>query len=115
MGMISDKTTTVDQLRQLLMDFSRGRNWHKRRNPQQLAKSLIIESAELLQEYQWMNDRSAQSSLKDIIKKKKIVYELVDVLYYLITLFDVYDVDITKSTQKKLQELEFRYPKVNKK
>lgn len=113
--MVTDTTTTVDELRQILMDFSRERNWQKRRNPQQLAKSLIIESAELLQEFQWMNDAKSQASKKSPSKKKKIIFELVDILYYLITLFDVYQADISKSTIQKLKMLEIRYPKAKKK
>lgn len=107
--MKNDNDVSIAELKSILMDFSKKRGWDKRQIPQQLAKALVIESSELLQEFQWINDRESCRTKRDSKKRKKITNELVDILYYLVTIFDFYKLDITSSVHTKLRLLARRY------
>jgi NTP pyrophosphatase (non-canonical NTP hydrolase) len=83
-------------LRQLVAE----RNWKQFHTPENLAKSISIESAELLELFQW-SDPSNLEDIKD---------ELADVLTYCILLADHYDLDIEKIVLEKLEKTKSKYP-----
>jgi NTP pyrophosphatase (non-canonical NTP hydrolase) len=83
-----------------LRQFVAERNWKQFHTPENLAKSISIESAELLELFQW----SEPSNLEDIKD------ELADVLTYCILLADKYDLDIEKIVLEKLEKTKAKYP-----
>ncbi len=109
--MKTDKNSTIQELRNLLMSFSQERNWEKNYHPNHLAVSLIIEAAELLEEFQWKNDSQAYEKINKTSEKKRVAFEMVDVLYYLLMLANVMQIDLTEYIHLKLKNLESRYPK----
>lgn len=87
----------------VIRQFVAERNWQQFHTPENLAKSISIESAELLELFQW-SDPSNIDEVKD---------ELADVLTYCILLADKYDLDIEKIVLEKLEKTKAKYP-VNK-
>jgi NTP pyrophosphatase (non-canonical NTP hydrolase) len=83
-----------------LRQFVAERNWQQVHTPENLANSISIESAELLELFQW----SEPSNLEDIKD------ELADVLTYCILLADKYDLDIEKIVLEKLEKTKAKYP-----
>ena len=83
-----------------LRQFVAERNWNQFHTPENLAKGISIESAELLELFQW-------SEPSDIEKVKD---ELADVLTYCILLADKYDLDIEKIVLDKLEKTRTKYP-----
>jgi NTP pyrophosphatase (non-canonical NTP hydrolase) len=83
-----------------LRQFVAERNWKQFHTPENLAKSISIESAELLELFQW----SEPSNLEDIKD------ELADVLTYCILLADEYNLDIEKIVLEKLEKTKGKYP-----
>jgi dCTP diphosphatase len=83
-----------------LRQFTSERDWHQFHTPENLAKSISIESAELLELFQW----SEPSDLEDVKD------ELADVLTYCILLADKYDLDIEKIVLEKLEKTKAKYP-----
>ena len=75
---------TNEELRAALRKFVAERNWQQFHTAGNLAKSISIESAELLELFQW----SEPSDIEDIKD------ELADVLTYCILLADKYDLDV---------------------
>ncbi len=53
--MNTDTTTTVAALKQLVDDFVDRRDWHRFHAPKNLAMSLAIEAAELMEHFQWIS------------------------------------------------------------
>ncbi len=84
--------------------FTKDRNWSQFHTGENLAKSINIEAAELLELYQWNNEPKNLEDLKD---------ELADVLIYSIMLADKYDFDVIEIMNEKLSKNEKKYP-VNK-
>jgi NTP pyrophosphatase (non-canonical NTP hydrolase) len=89
-----------NELLAALRQFVTERNWQQFHTPENLAKSISIESAELLELFQW-SDTSDIEEVKD---------ELADVLTYCILLADKYDLDIEKIVIEKLEKTKAKYP-----
>jgi len=84
-----------------IIDFRNSRDWKQFHTGENLAKSIAIEAAELLEEFQWqLTERN-----RDNLKK-----ELADILIYCILMADAYDLDIEKIILEKLEENELKYP-----
>lgn len=90
---------TVAQLRAFVAE----RDWEQFHTPENLAKSISIEAAELLECYQWNNQADVEATHK----------ELADVLTYCLLLADKLGLDPLDLVLKKLEETKLKYP-VNK-
>lgn len=88
--------------------YLKERDWHKLK-PVDVAKSISIEAAELLEIFQWEN-----LSLEEIKNKKEKIEqtkkELADVLNYCFTLSVLLDLDTEKIMRKKLEKVKEKYP-----
>jgi len=84
-----------------IIKFRDERQWKQFHSAENLAKSILIEAGELLEEFQW------QSKEKDIKNLKK---ELADVLIYCVLLAEHYQLDIDEIIQEKINENKNKYP-----
>lgn len=101
-------TDTLDDLRQQLRSFARDRDWAQFHAPKNLASALVVESAELLEHFQWMTE--AQSRSLPAEKRAAVGAEVADVLLYLIQLADVLGIDPVAEAQAKLKLNAQKYP-----
>lgn len=97
--MISDETI------QRVIRFRDERNWRQFHNPKDLALSLTLEAAELLELYQWSG-----TDLECRDKLPQVREELADVLSYCISLADVYGLDLDEILNEKVRKNEQKYP-----
>lgn len=84
------------------------RSWDKLR-PGDVAKSISIESAELLELFQWTNP-TLEEVKKDKEKLKQIQKELSDVLIYCFNMSVLLDLDTGKVLLNKLEQVKKKYP-----
>jgi dCTP diphosphatase len=89
-----------DQALEEVRRFVAERDWKQFHTPENLAKSISIESAELLELFQWGSDAD-ESDIKD---------ELADVLTYCILLADQYGLDPYELVIEKLEKTKEKYP-----
>jgi len=80
--------------------FVAERDWAQFHSPENLAKSISIESAELLECFQWNADADVS----------KVSEELADVLTYCLLLADRIGVDPTQIVRDKLAVTREKYP-----
>jgi len=85
---------------QQLRAFVAERNWAQFHTPANLAKSISIEAAELLECFQW-NDDADIGDIRD---------ELADVLTYCVIMADRLGLDIDEIVLAKLDESRSKYP-----
>ena len=90
----------LDNLTEAFRQFNEERDWDQFHTPDNLAKSISIEAAELLECFQWNND----------FDKEHLCEELADVLSYCIMLADRLDVDIEEILLDKLEKTKKKYP-----
>lgn len=91
----------LDILKQRIDKFNKDRDWDQFHTPVNLAKSISIEAAELLECFQWSNTE---------FDKEAVLEELADVMNYCIQLSLVLDVDIIDIINKKMDKTEKKYP-----
>ena len=95
---------TQETINQVLK-FRDDRNWRQFHNPKDLALSISLEAAELLEVFQWSGVDTVCESKKDKIKE-----ELADVLNYCILMADVCGLDMDEIVQEKIKKNNEKYP-----
>jgi NTP pyrophosphatase (non-canonical NTP hydrolase) len=105
-----DSKTTLQELKALVKDFINKRNWEKYHNPKDLAESICIEAAELLEIFQWATAEETFSWKSDPSKIDSIKDELADVLIYCFSMANALDIDLSEAILKKLEKNEKKYP-----
>ncbi|MDE4142664.1 nucleotide pyrophosphohydrolase [Phaeobacter gallaeciensis] len=93
-------------LEERLRKFRDTRDWDKFHNPKDLAVSISVEAAELLEVFQW---RSEGAPIDDEVKKA-LESEVADVFSYLILLCDKTGIDLIEATHEKIDRNEKRFP-----
>lgn len=93
----------MEEVKAAVVQFTKDRDWDQFHSPANLAKSIAIESGELLECFQW----------NDNYDKKEVCKELADVVNYAILLADKLGVSLEDIVTEKLEENSKKYP-VNK-
>lgn len=100
-----------DQIRQLtekIKQFRDERDWLKFHNHKDMALSLVLEAAEVLEHFQWKNPEEIERHVKD--QKDELADELADVAMFLLELADNVGVDLEEAIEKKLRKNALKYP-----
>ncbi len=95
---------TGETIRQVLQ-FRDDRDWKQFHNPKDLAISISLEAAELLEIFQWSG-----SDVSDEGKTEKIKEELADVINYCILMADRCGLDLDEIVQEKVRKNSEKYP-----
>jgi dCTP diphosphatase len=99
---------TLDQLKTRLREFAVERDWEQFHSPKNLAMALIVESAELVEHFQWLTEE--QSAVLPPDKLAEVEQELADIQIYLIRLADRLNIDLEQAVDAKIALNERRYP-----
>jgi NTP pyrophosphatase (non-canonical NTP hydrolase) len=96
------------ELRDLLRTFAAERDWDQFHTPKNLATALSVESAELLEHFQWLKDDESRNLPAPT--KEAVAEEMADVLLYLVRLADTLEVDLADAARRKITLNASRYP-----
>jgi NTP pyrophosphatase (non-canonical NTP hydrolase) len=102
---MNNKEFKFNELLKKIKEFSKNRDWSQFHDPKNLALSLLLESSEVLELYQWSKDNQLNER-----RAHKIKDELADVFYWLIMLSNYYDIDLLEALNSKMLENEKKYP-----
>lgn len=91
------KQQTIDRIRK----FTEDREWDQFHSPANLAKSIVIEAAELLECFQWSEEEYDLQHIKE---------ELADVMVYSQNLLDKLGLDADEIINMKMTMNEAKYP-----
>ena len=91
------KQKTIDRKRKLPQDH----DWNQFHSPENLAKSIVIEAAELLECFQWSDEKYDLQHVKE---------ELADVMVYSQNLLDKLELDADEIINMKMAQNEAKYP-----
>ena len=89
----------------MILKFRDDRNWKQFHNPKDLAISISLEAAELLEVFQWSG---ADLECRD--KLDKIKEELADVVNYAVLMADACGLDLDEIVREKVRRNEEKYP-----
>lgn len=91
------KQETIDRIRK----FTEERDWDQFHSPANLAKSIVIEASELLECFQWDEEKFDLQHLKE---------ELADVIVYTQNMLDRLGLDADEIVNMKMSQNEAKYP-----
>lgn len=94
----------MDSLQELQSEidaFCKERDWDQFHSPANLAKSISIEAGELLECFQWAEDKYDLQSVKE---------ELADVINYCLQMAMALKIDVKKTVEDKLAQTAKKYP-----
>lgn len=107
---MADESTTLRELRQDVQAFVDERDWRQFHTPKNLAMSLAIEAAEVMEHFQWVDTAEAIARGRDPELREKIGEELADVCCYLLSLTNALDMDLSELVRDKLVKNARKYP-----
>ena len=91
----------MKELQEKIEKFNEERDWDQFHSPVNLAKSIVIEAAELLECFQWDNDKYDEEHVKE---------ELADVITNCQNLLDKLGLDVDEIINEKMDQNEKKYP-----
>jgi NTP pyrophosphatase (non-canonical NTP hydrolase) len=99
---------SLEGLRGRLREFAAERRWEQFHTPKNLAMSVAIEAAELMEHFQWL--APAQSANLPEAQRREVAHEIADVMLYLVRLADVLDIDPVAAAHEKIDLNALKYP-----
>lgn len=84
-----------------ILQFRDERDWKKFHTPENLSKSITIEAAELLENFQWGEDYADVKNIKE---------ELADIFIYGLLLSEHYNFNFEEMIKEKLAKNREKYP-----
>ncbi len=107
---MSDTTTTVATLKKLVDEFVDERDWHRFHAPKNLAMSMAIEAAELMEHFQWISAEESRRIADDPRRLAEVGEELADVLCYALAMSNELGLDISTTIRDKMVKNGKKYP-----
>jgi dCTP diphosphatase len=95
-------------LRDALRQFTAARDWRQYHTPKNLAMALVVEAAELVEQFQWMTP--GQSMALSDQQLAAVRDEIADTLIYLVEIADVLDIDLIAAARDKMGKNAIKYP-----
>ena len=105
-----DETTTVAQLKGEIAAFVAARDWSRNHDLKSLAVSVAIETAELLEHFQWLDRTESLTLLEDDARRAEVTAEVADVFIYLLQFANVAGIDLSDAFRTKMARNALRFP-----
>jgi dCTP diphosphatase len=98
----------IIDLRETLRLFAAERDWDQYHSPKNLASALVVEAAELLENFQWLTEDASRSLTPRQLDSVR--EEMADVFLYLVRLADRLDVNLIEEARNKIEANARKYP-----
>ena len=108
---MSDKQTTLNEIKELIDSFADERDWQQFHSPKNLSMSISIEAAELMEIFQWLSLEEAKKVMVSGEKRDDAVDEIADVIIYAFAFCIRNNIDISDAIRQKMKKNIQKYPK----
>jgi len=98
----------IGSLLDKIKEFRDERDWAQFHNHKDMAISIVLEAAELLEHFQWKNYEEVSKIEEG--KKEELMDEIADIFVYLLELADNLGIDIIKAAERKIEKNRAKYP-----
>ena len=102
------RDATLADLARLALVFRDERHWKQFHNPKDVALSMSLEVAELVEIMQWKNGRALRKHLA--AEREHVGQELSDILYWVLVLAHDLKIDLSSAFRAKLHHNAQKYP-----
>ena len=103
---MSDEETTVEELKNKVLEFRKKRGWTGE-DPKDIALSLVLEATELLEHFQWKTGEEVKSEAR---LYGPICDELADVLWWVLVMAENLGIDVSHAFEIKTKKNNEKYP-----
>jgi len=107
--MVSATGLTFEGLQRQVGDYVSERGWNKYHRPKDLAISIAIESAELLELFQWKPDPIESGKMNEDLRSC-VGEELADVIIYSVCMANVLNINLSQALANKIKKNRRKYP-----
>ena len=105
-----DRSTTIWALRQEMAAFVAERDWQQFHTPKDLAMSIAIEAAELMEHFQWLGSEQSRQEVQDPATQRAVADELADVMCFVLSFANICGIDLAGATRRKMASNRRKYP-----
>ncbi len=104
---MTDTQTTIFDLKEAVHDLCVAKGWGDEdgvQNPQHVAMAMTVEMSELLEKFQWLEEKDVQALLdgRDPGRASEIAEEFADVMMYSLQLMRCLDIDVSAQIERKI-------------
>lgn len=96
-----DHQTTIHELKGIVSAFIAERGWDRYNTPKNIALSISLEAAELLEHYQWSEEPKDKAALEK---------ELADIIIYCLQFAYKNGIDLSEAVKAKMEHNRKKYP-----
>ena len=105
-----DDVTTVAELTHLVREFVAERHWEPFHDPKNLAMSIAIEAAELMEQFQWLRSDQLHDATGNPDQLAQIRDEVADITAYLLSFAACLGLDLSTALEEKMRKNALKYP-----
>jgi NTP pyrophosphatase (non-canonical NTP hydrolase) len=105
---MDDSNTTLQNLKDRMAQFVRERDWEQFHTPKNLAMSIAIEAAELMEHFQWLTVEESKKLQPEHLVD--IGEELADIIIYSLSLSNTLGLDLSQTVLAKMEKNSRKYP-----
>ncbi len=99
---------SIEEFQKRVAAFRDARDWKQFHNPKDMALSLVLEAAEVMEHFQWKSPEEMRDYLKT--HKGEVAEELADVLYWVVLMSKDLNIDLGEVFEAKMKKNEKKYP-----
>ena len=107
---MNDVATTLAELKVRIQAFIDERDWRQFHDPKNLAMSIAIETAELMEHFQWVRSEDLHAIRRDPEKMQEIREELADLTIFAVSFANAMEIDVAEAIERKLLKNARKYP-----
>lgn len=107
----SEEATTFGEVKERIVGFLKERGWTDAHSPKNLAMSIAVESAELMEIFQWVDTEKALSFARENPERfLHVRQEVADVVIYCMSMAATLGFDLAAAIDEKIDNNASRYP-----
>ena len=107
---MSDKQTSIENIKSIIESFVSDRDWEQFHSPKNLAMSISIESAELMEIFQWLSIEDSKKAMVEGNSRLNAIDEIADIIIYSIAFCIRNKIDISEAIKQKMKKNIKKYP-----
>lgn len=103
-------TFDLDTIQTKINAFSRERDWDQFHSVKNLCMALSVETAELVEIFQWLSENDSNAIIKDEKSMENVKDEVADIFIYLLRISSRLKIDLSEAIYNKMQKNAIKYP-----
>ncbi len=107
---MSDSTTKINDLKDLVQTFCEERDWDQFHDPKELAIGIVTEASELLDIFRFKSKKQMEDILSNRIRKQDVEEELADTLFFILRFAQMFHIDLSEVLEQKIAKNNKKYP-----